>query len=174
MQLADFQIRALAQNSKMIVPFSDQQLQSFGYDMTLGRTFKRFVGKTDVIDVNNIKDSDFEEFLGDYAIIPPHSFILGISVEYFNIPKNVIGICLGRSSYSRVGIIPHISPLESGWEGFVTIEISNVGMLPCKVYAKKGISQVVFFESEFYPWRDYTTKGGRYNKQQGIVLSKGV
>ena len=173
MQLADFQIEALAKQG-MIKPFSYQHLNSFGYDMTLGRTFKRFVGKVDVIDVNNIKDTDFEEFLGDYAIIPPHSFILGISVEYFIIPKNVIGICLGRSSYSRVGVTSCISPLEAGWEGFVTIEISNVGTLPCKVYAKKGISQIVFLESEFYPWRDYTTKGGRYNKQEGIVLSKGV
>jgi len=172
MQLADFQIQALARQG-MIKPFSFQRCNSFGYDMTLGRTFKRFVGKTEVIDVNNIKDNDFEEFLGDYAIIPPHSFILGISVEYFIIPNNIIGICLGRSSYSRVGIIPHVTPLESGWAGFVTIEISNVGMLPCKVYANKGISQVVFLEGQ-YPWRTYVEKGGRYNKQEGITLSKGV
>ncbi len=174
MQLADFQIKYLAETNKMIQPFKYERLNSFGYDMTLGRTFKRFIGKADVIDVNNIKENDFEEFLGDYAVIPPHSFILGISVEYFIIPKNIIGICLGRSSYSRIGIIPHVTPLESGWSGFVTIEISNVGMLPCKVYANKGISQVVFFESAFYPWRDYTTKGGRYNNQQDITLSKGV
>ena len=98
---------------------------------------------------------------------------MGISVEYFQIPKNVIGICLGRSSYSRVGIIPHVTPLESSWSGFVTIEISNVGNLPTKVYANQGISQIVFFEG-MMPNKTYTERGGRYNDQQDITLSKGV
>jgi len=172
MQLADYQIKALAKLG-MIKPFYEKRLNSFGYDMGLGRTFKRFIGNPDVVDVNNMKEEYFEEFLGDYAIIPPHSFILGISIEYFQIPKNIMCICLGRSSYSRVGIIPHITPLEPEWRGFVTIEISNVGNLPTKVYANQGISQIVFLEG-MLPNKTYADRGGRYNDQQGITISKGV
>lgn len=175
MQLADFQIEALAKQG-MIKPFSYQHLNSFGYDMTLGRTFKKFIGdkKDEILDVNNPKEEYFEEVRGDYVIIEPHSFVLGISVEYFIIPKNIIGVCLGRSSYARWGIISHVTPLESNWRGFVTIEISNASNMRIKIPANKGISQVIFLQSQHEPWRDYVAKGGRYNKQEGITLSKGV
>lgn len=174
-QLADFQIIEFAKLG-MIKPFSYQRLNPYGYDMTLGREFKRFIGgkKLEVLDINNIKEEYFEEFKGDYVTIEPHHFVLGISVEYFKIPQNIIGICLGKSSYSRAGIMCPISPLEPGWSGFVTMAISNFGNMPIKIPANKGISQVVFFESQHHPWQDYTAKGGKYNKQKGIVITKGV
>lgn len=176
MQLADFQIQALAKFHEMIKPFSFQRCNSYGYDITLGREFKRFIDgkKSEILDINNIKEEYFEEFKGDYVTIYPNTFVLGISVEYFKIPQNIIGICLGKSSLSRVGITSPISPLETGWEGYVTIPIFNFGNMPIKIPANKGISQVVFFESQHYPWQDYVAKGGRYNKQSGITLPKGV
>jgi dCTP deaminase len=176
MQLADFQIRALAQNSRMISPFSDQQLQSFGFDMTIARNYKKFRGtnKLEVLDIGNFKEEYFEDCVGDYIRVEPHNFVLGMSVEYFKIPKNIIGLCVSRSSLARCGVFTPITPLEPGWSGFVTIEIFNTGTMPIKIPAKTGIAQVLFLESQHFPWRDYTTKDGRYNKQEGIVLSKGV
>ncbi len=176
MQLADFQIRALAQNSKMIVPFSDKQLQSFGYDMAIARNYKKFIGtnKLEVLDIGNFKEEYFEDCIGNYIRIEPHNFVLGMSVEYFKIPKNIIGLCVSRSSLARCGVFTPITPLEPEWSGFVTIEIFNTGTMPIKIPAKTGIAQVLFLESQYFPWRTYVDKGGRYNKQETITLSKGV
>ncbi len=174
-QLADFQIREYAKLG-MIKPFSDQKLQSFGYDMTIARNYKRFKGtnKLEVLDIGNFKEEYFEDCMGDYIRIEPHNFVLGMSVEYFRIPKNIIGLCVSRSSLARCGVFTPITPLESGWNGFLTIEIFNTGTMPIKIPAKTGIAQVIFLQSDYFPWRDYTAKDGRYNNQQDITLSKGV
>jgi len=158
----------------MIEPFLLERLQPFGYDITLSTKFKIFKGKAnEVLDPFNIKPEYFEDIEGDTCVVPAHSFALGVSTEYFRIPNNVVGQCLGRSSYARIGVIPNVTPLEAGWEGYVTIEIKNGTGMDCKVYANKGISQVQFHRGQT-PLRNYIAKGGRYNKQEGITLTKGV
>ena len=179
MILNDRQITELAKQG-MIEPFLEERLQPFGYDMTLSTKFRVFCGDRKknyredyILDPFNVREKDFENFEGDTCIVPEHSFALGVSLEYFRIPNDVVGQCLGRSSYARMGIIPNVTPLEAGWEGYVTIEISNGAGLPCKVYANKGISQVQFHRGEM-PLRNYVQKGGRYQNQEGITLTKGI
>jgi dCTP deaminase len=197
MILNDKQITELAKQG-MIEPFLEERLQPFGYDITLSTKFKIFRGREPkgllmdswpfgigklplkklikmdwVLDPFNTRESDFEEIEDEVCIIPPLSFALGVSVERFEIPNDVVGQCLGRSSYSRMGINPNVTPLEAGWSGFVTMEIINATSMPNMVYANKGISQVQFHRGEM-PQRTYVSKGGRYNNQEGVTLTKGV
>lgn len=194
MILSDATIKSLG----ILDPLIEERLNSFGYDLTLSTEFwlpeldsafcsasqyNRLVTDDNVLDVpakeivfldpNHISDDNFVKFENDFCVIPPHSFALGKSIERVRMPRDVIGICLGRSSYARCGIICHVTPLEPGWEGFVTIEITNSNSIPARIYANKGISQVIFFRGEM-PSRDYVEKGGRYHNQSGIVISKGL
>jgi len=197
MILNDRQITKLAKQG-MIEPFLEERLQPFGYDITLSTKFKIFRGRDPkgyiscnvpfelgqqpleklikkdwVLDPFNTRESDFEEFEGEICPIPPLSFVLGVSLECFKMPDNIVGQCLSRSSYARMGINSPISPLEAGWNGYITMEIFNITDMPNMVYANKGISQVQFHRGEM-PDRNYAQKGGRYQNQEGVTLTKGV
>lgn len=177
MPLADWQITELAEKKGMIYPFDPERLNSYGYDMTLSNDFLIPIEssrKGCIIDPNEITQRDYQKFCDKSCVILPNSYILGKSKEYFRIPENVIGICLGRSSYARIGVITHVTPLEAGWEGFVVIGMSNTNSAPCRVHANKGISQVVFFRGEYPPTKTYSERGGRYQRQTQIEPSKGV
>jgi len=190
----DWKIRNLAQNCGMIEPFVDEQvkihrtndiwqdeisvisygLSSFGYDMRISDEFRIFTaatGRLTHIDPKNFDESALVPFKGDVCIIPPNSFALGRSVEYFRIPRNIMALCLGKSTYARCGIICNFTPFEPGWEGYVTIEISNTTPLPCKIYANEGIAQCIFFEGE-EPEISYADRKGKYQNQTGITLSR--
>ena len=125
-----------------------------------------------IVDPKNFDETSFVDFKGDVCVIPPNSFALGRSVEYFRIPRNVITICLGKSTYARCGIITNVTPFEPEWEGFVTLEISNTSPLPAKIYANEGIAQVLFFESDDSPTTSYADKKGKYQGQTGITTAK--
>ena len=125
-----------------------------------------------MVDPKNFDDNSFVDFKGDVCIIPPNSFALGRSVEYFRIPRDVITICLGKSTYARCGIITNVTPFEPEWEGFVTLEISNTTPLPAKIYANEGIAQVLFFQSDDGPTTSYADKKGKYQGQKGITPAK--
>lgn len=186
MLLPDYKIRGLAEQG-MIEPFVDHQvshqhgrkvmsfgLSSYGYDMRLADEFKVFVpgrGEPSEIDPKNFNRSNVLDYKGQRCTIPPNSFVLGRSVEYFKIPPDVMCVCLGKSSLARCGIIVNITPLEAAWTGHVTIEISNTAPAPAVVYANEGISQVLFFQSEQCE-TTYESKGGKYQNQQGIVLPR--
>ena len=172
MVLPDWRIEERAKLG-MIKPFDKKRLSSYGYDMTLSSKFlipKKSYQKELIIDPKNIATDSFEEYVGDHVIVPPNSFVLGKSVEYFMIPREILVICLGRSTYARCGIITNVTPLEPEWEGVVTIEISNTNELPAKVYAEEGISQAVFLEAEDICRRSYRDKKGVYQKQLDITL----
>ncbi len=176
MILCDREIRELVAHRDMIKPFCKERLNSYGYDIALGRLYK--VPKPDYLKVVVVDpldmNVDYEEVEGDYCIIPPNGFVLGCSEEWFNMPANVTGICLGRSSYARCGLITNVTPLEAGWQGIVTIEISNTNSLPAKVHSGKGISQVLFLKGDMLPERTYVQKGGRYQNQVGVTLARGL
>ena len=125
-----------------------------------------------MVDPKNFDTDSLVEFKGEVCVIPPNSFVLGRSVEYFRIPRNVMTICMGKSTYARCGIITNVTPLEPGWEGFVTLEISNTTPLPAKIYANEGIAQVLFFESDEPCEISYADKKGKYQAQQGVTLPK--
>jgi dCTP deaminase len=166
----------------MIEPFADRQvkdtkvsygLSSYGYDVRISDEFKIFTNiNSTVVDPKEFDPKAFIDFKGDVCIIPPNSFALGRSVEYFRIPRNVITICLGKSTYARCGIITNVTPFEPEWEGFVTMEISNTTPLPAKVYANEGIAQVLFFESDEECLVSYADRKGKYQAQRGITLPK--
>ncbi|MEF3244502.1 MAG: dCTP deaminase [Caldisericaceae bacterium] len=166
----------------MIEPFEEQLVSkgvisygvsSYGYDMRLSDEFKVFTNVfSEIIDPKNFTTKSFVDIKGDYVIIPPNSFALGRTLEYFRIPRNVLCVVLGKSTYARMGIIVNVTPLESGWEGFVTIEISNTTPLPVKVYAFEGIAQVLFFEGDEPCETSYAERKGKYQKQTGIWLPK--
>ena len=184
---ADWQIIDSSTWLKMIEPFEPKQvkevngqrvisygLSSFGYDMRVANEFKIFsasTGQLTVIDPKAIEEKALVDYVGGYCIIPPNSFALARSVEYFRMPANVTGIVLGKSTYARSGIVTNFTPLESGWEGFVTIEISNTTPVPVKVYANEGIAQCLFFGGEF-PLVTYADRKGKYQAQTGITLAK--
>ena len=184
---ADWQIIDSSTWLKMIDPFEPKQvkevngqrvisygLSSFGYDMRVANEFKIFsasTGQLTVIDPKAIEEKALVDYVGGYCIIPPNSFALARSVEYFRMPANVTGIVLGKSTYARCGIVTNFTPLESGWEGFVTIEISNTTPVPVKVYANEGIAQCLFFGGEF-PLVTYADRKGKYQAQTGITLAK--
>lgn len=166
----------------MIRPFSQDQVKSgvisfgtssYGYDIRIADEFKLYKGSaSDVIDPKNINPELFESYTGQTITIPANSFILGRSLEYFKIPRNVIVICTGKSTYCRCGIIVNVSPLEPEWEGYLTISIINASPSPVKLYANEGIGQIIFLESEESCQRSYKDKKGKYDKQTSITLAR--
>jgi len=179
---SDKWIMRMVKEHNMIEPFAEHQvkdtkvsfgLSSYGYDLRISDEFKIFTNvNSTVIDPKQFDPKAFVDFKGDVCIIPPNSFALGRSVEYFRIPRRVITICLGKSTYARCGIITNVTPFEPEWEGFVTMEISNTTPLPAKVYANEGIAQVLFFESDEECLVSYADRKGKYQAQRGITLPK--
>jgi dCTP deaminase len=179
---SDKWIERMAREHRMIEPFAERQvkdtkvsygLSSYGYDVRISDEFKIFTNiNSTVVDPKAFDPKAFIDFKGDVCIIPPNSFALGRSVEYFRIPRRVITICLGKSTYARCGIITNVTPFEPEWEGFVTMEISNTSPLPAKVYANEGIAQVLFFESDEECLVSYADRKGKYQAQRGITLPK--
>jgi dCTP deaminase len=179
---SDRWIRRMAQETGMIEPFADRQVRdgcisygvsSYGYDMRVAREFKIFTNVLNsIVDPKHFDPHSFVEFEGDICIVPPNSFALARSVEYFRIPRNVITVTVGKSTYARCGIITNVTPLEPEWEGHVTLEISNTTPLPARIYASEGIAQVLFFEGDEPPEVSYKDKAGKYQAQRGITLPK--
>jgi dCTP deaminase len=175
-------IRKMVKEHDMIKPFAESQvregvisygLSSYGYDLRVADEFKIFTNvNCTIVDPKNFDPRSFVEFRGPVCIIPPNSFALARSVEYFKIPRTVITVCVGKSTYARCGIIVNVTPLEPEWEGFVTLEISNTTPLPARVYSNEGLCQIVFFESDELCEISYKDKKGKYQAQQGIVLPK--
>ena len=170
----------MALEKSMIKPFEDRQvrqgmisygLSSYGYDIRIADEFKIFTNiNTTIVDPKSFDPRSFVDYQGEMAVIPPNSFALGRSVEYFKIPRNVLTICVGKSTYARCGIITNVTPFEPEWEGYVTLEISNTTPLPARIYASEGIAQVLFFESDEACLVSYADRQGKYQGQQGIVL----
>jgi dCTP deaminase len=166
----------------MIEPFSEKQvregvisfgLSSYGYDMRVADEFKIFTNVNNaIVDPKSLDSKSFIDFKGEVCIIPPNSFALGRSVEYFRIPRETIAICLGKSTYARCGIIVNVTPLEPEWEGYVTIEISNTAPLPAKIYANEGIAQILFLEASEICAISYADRAGKYQAQKGITLAR--
>lgn len=183
MILPDHRIRTLATDQEMIEPFVNGQvredvvsygLSSFGYDMRVAGEFRVFTPNiyNSVVDPKRIDERALVEYdVDDHILIPPNSYVLGRSIEYFRMPSNTLGLVLGKSTYARSGIIVNVTPLEPGWEGHVTIEIGNGTPLPAKVYADEGIAQVVFLQGET-PEVSYDEKEGKYQRQEGITLPR--
>ena len=178
----DSWIRKMALEHGMIEPFVDGQVRagvvsygvsSYGYDIRVADEFKVFTNiNNTVIDPKNFDPRSFVDVKADVCIVPPNSFALAHTIEYFRIPRNVLTICLGKSTYARCGIIVNVTPFEPEWEGTVTLEISNTTPLPAKIYANEGIAQVIFFESDDACERSYADKAGKYLKQRGVTLPK--
>ena len=176
----------MAKNHGMIEPFEDKQvryvddgkrkvvsygLSSYGYDLRVADEFKVFTNVlSSIVDPKNFDANSFVEMKGDICVVPPNSFVLARSVEYFRIPNNVLTICLGKSTYARCGIIVNVTPFEPEWEGHVTLEISNTTPLPAKIYANEGLAQVIFFKAAESCNVTYAQRGGKYMKQRGITL----
>jgi len=177
---SDRWIRQLALEEGMIKPFEERQvraavisygLSSYGYDLRIADEFKIFTNiNNTIVDPKAFDPRSFVDYQGPVCIVPPNSFVLGRSVEYFKIPRNVLTLCVGKSTYARCGIITNVTPFEPEWEGFVTLEISNTTPLPAKIYANEGIAQVLFFESDEACQTSYADRQGKYQGQQGIVL----
>ncbi len=166
----------------MITPFAENQVKggvisygvgSYGYDMRISDEFKIFTDiNTSIVDPKKFDSRSFVDFKGDVCIIPPNSFALATSLEYFKIPRETIVICLGKSTYARCGIVINVTPLEPEWEGHVTIEISNTTPLPAKIYANEGIAQILFLGADELCTISYADKTGKYQAQKGITLPK--
>ena len=166
----------------MIEPFEDRQvragvisygLSSYGYDIRVADEFKVFTNiNNTVVDPKNFDDRSFVDMRTDVCIIPPNSFVLAKTVEYFRIPRDVLTVCVGKSTYARCGLIVNVTPFEPEWEGYVTLEISNTTPLPARVYANEGIAQVLFFQSDEPCERSYADKKGKYQAQRGVTLPK--
>ncbi|HQV94616.1 MAG TPA: dCTP deaminase [Anaerolineales bacterium] len=178
----DHWIRKMAVEQKMIEPFVDKQVRqgvisygvsSYGYDVRVADEFMIFTNvHSAIVDPKNFDPKSMFEFKGDVCIIPPNSFALARTIEYFRIPRNVLTVCLGKSTYARCGLIVNVTPFEPEWEGYVTLEISNTTPLPAKIYANEGLAQVLFFEADEECEISYADKKGKYQKQQSIVLPK--
>lgn len=178
----DHWIRKMAKEHGMIDPFVDTQVRSgvisyglsaYGYDIRVSDEFKVFTNVyNSVVDPKGFDDKSFVEIKADSCMIPPNSFALARTVEYFRIPRSTITLCVGKSTYARCGIIVNVTPFEPEWEGFVTLEISNTTPLPAKIYANEGIAQVLFFESDDVCEVSYADKKGKYQKQIGITPPK--
>lgn len=178
----DHWIRKMALEYGMIEPFVDHQvrtgvisygLSSYGYDIRVADEFKIFTNVfSAMVDPKDFDPKSMVDFKGDVCVIPPNSFALGRTVEYFRIPRNVLTVCLGKSTYARCGIIVNVTPFEPEWEGYVTLEISNTTPLPAKIYANEGIAQVLFFEADEVCEISYADKKGKYQKQSGIYLPR--
>jgi dCTP deaminase len=179
---SDKWIRQMATEQRMIEPFVDRQvrhgvisygLSSYGYDIRVTNEFKIFTNvHSAVVDPKNFNPNSFIDYVGDVCIIPPNSFVLAQTVEYFRIPRDVLTICLGKSTYARCGLIVNVTPFEPEWEGYVTLEISNTTPLPARVYANEGIAQVLFFQSDEVCEISYADRKGKYQKQQRIELPR--
>jgi dCTP deaminase len=181
---SDRWIRRMAHERGMIEPFADAQVRegvisygvsSYGYDMRVAPEFKIFTNVLSaVVDPKHFDPKSFVPFEGPVCIVPPNSFALARSVEYFRIPRNVLTICVGKSTYARCGIITNVTPFEPEWEGHVTLEISNTTPLPAKIYADEGIAQVLFFTADEGDECEtsYADKKGKYQSQRGITLPK--
>jgi dCTP deaminase len=176
----------MAKEQGMIEPFCDGQvrtneagrlisygLSSYGYDLRVSDEFKVFTNVfSSVVDPKAFDDRSFVDIQTDICIVPPNSFALARSVEYFRIPRDVLTICVGKSTYARCGIIVNVTPFEPEWEGHVTLEISNTTPLPARIYANEGLAQVVFFKAEEVCETSYADRGGKYMKQRGITVPR--
>ena len=179
---SDRWIRKNAQQHDMINPFSEKQvregvisygLSSYGYDLRVADEFKIFTNvNCTVVDPKNFDERSFVTMRSDVCIVPPNSFALARSVEYFKIPRDVLTICVGKSTYARCGIIVNVTPFEPEWEGFVRLEISNTTSLPARIYANEGLCQILFFQSDEVCETSYADRKGKYQSQEGIVLPK--
>jgi dCTP deaminase len=162
------QVRAV--NDQRIISYGTS---SYGYDVRCAPQFKIFTNiNSAVVDPKEFDESSFVDVAADVCIIPPNSFALASTVEYFRIPRNVLTICLGKSTYARCGIIVNVTPLEPEWEGHVTLEFSNTTPLPARIYANEGVAQMIFFESEEVCEVSYRDRGGKYQGQRGVTLPK--
>ena len=180
--LSDKWIKEMVRTNNMISPFENKQvrgnkisygLSSFGYDARVANEFKIFTNvNSEIIDPKNFKLNNFISKKGDECIIPPNSFVLSSTVEYFRIPNDVMVICLGKSTYARCGIIVNVTPLEPSWEGNVTLEFSNTTPLPAKIYANEGAAQFIFLKGNEKPDITYADRNGKYMKQSGVTLPK--
>ncbi len=178
----DHWIRKMALEHGMIEPFIDRQVRegvisygvsSYGYDVRVADEFKIFTNVySTMVDPKSFDSNSMVDFKGEVCIIPPNSFALARTVEHFRIPRGVMTICVGKSTYARCGIIVNVTPFEPEWEGFVTLEISNTTPLPAKIYANEGLAQVIFLEGDEPCEISYADKKGKYQRQQGILLPK--
>lgn len=178
----DHWIRKMATEKRMIEPFADTQvrdgvvsygLSSYGYDIRVADEFKIFINVfSAIVDPKHFDTRSMVDYKGDVCVIPPNSFVLARTVEYFRIPRDVLTICLGKSTYARCGIIVNVTPFEPEWEGFVTLEISNTAPLPARIYANEGIAQVLFFTADEICETSYADKKGKYQAQKDIMLPK--
>jgi len=178
----DAWIRRMATEQRMIEPFVDGQigddvisygLSSYGYDIRVTDEFKIFTNvHSAVVDPKNFNSKSFVDYKGDICIIPPNSFVLARTIEYFRIPRKVLTVCLGKSTYARCGLIVNVTPFEPEWEGYVTLEISNTTPLPARIYANEGIAQVLFFEADEACEVSYADRKGKYQAQTEIVLPR--
>ncbi len=183
---SDQWITKMALEHKMIDPFVPRQVKvaadaqlvsygvsSYGYDVRLAEEFKIFTNiKAAIVDPKNFSCDSFVDIKSEVCIIPPNSFVLGRTIEYFRIPRNVLVICLGKSTYARCGIIVNVTPLEPEWEGHVTLEFSNTTNLPAKIYANEGIAQFIFLEATEECEVSYKDRNGKYQGQKGVTLPK--
>ena len=183
---SDSWIKKMAGEENMISPFEPDQIKSlagnkvisygtssYGYDVRCSSNFKIFTNiNSAVVDPKNFDTNSFVDYEGDTCIIPPNSFALASTIEYFKIPRSVLTICLGKSTYARCGIIVNVTPLEPEWEGHVTLEFSNTTTLPAKIYANEGVAQMLFFESDTVCETSYKDRGGKYQKQTGVTLPR--
>jgi len=179
-------IEEMARDHQMIEPFSSKQVKeangkklisygvtSYGYDARVANEFKIFTNvDSDIVDPKNFSNSSFVDRQGDVCIIPPNSFVLARTVEYFKIPRDVLVICVGKSTYARCGIIVNVTPLEPEWEGYVTLEFSNTTPLPAKIYANEGACQFLFLKGDKVCNTSYADKAGKYMGQRGVTLPK--
>jgi dCTP deaminase len=183
---SDQWIRRMAAEKRMIEPFEAGQVKevkgrrvvsygtsSYGYDIRCSTEFKIFTNiNSTIVDPKEFDAKNFVDYTGEVCIIPPNSFALARTVEYFRIPRNVLTICLGKSTYARCGIIVNVTPLEPEWEGHVTLEFSNTTPLPARVYANEGVAQVIFLESDEVCDTSYKDRGGKYQGQKGVTLPR--
>jgi dCTP deaminase len=179
---SDKWIRRMAKDHQMIAPFSEGQvkegvisfgLSSYGYDIRVADEFKVFAPvDATIIDPKNFDSGSFTDVKGKECVISPNSFVLARTVEYFKIPRNILTICLGKSTYARCGIIVNVTPFEPEWEGYATLEISNTTPLPAKIYANEGIAQIIFLEADELCQISYKDKKGKYQAQKKITLPK--
>jgi dCTP deaminase len=181
---SDKWIKKMALEAGLIEPFVSTQVRfkdnqkivsygtsSYGYDVRCANEFKVFTNiYSSVVDPKNFDENSFVNMVGDVCIIPPNSFVLARTVEYFRIPRNILTICLGKSTYARCGIIVNVTPLEPEWEGHVTLEFSNTTPLPAKIYANEGVAQMLFLESDEICEVSYRDRGGKYQGQKGVTL----
>ena len=178
----DHWIKRMAREQRMIEPFVDRQVRdgaisygvsSYGYDMRVSDEFKIFTNvHSAIVDPKSFHSDSLVDFRGDVCVIPPNSFALSRSVEYFRIPRDVLTVCLGKSTYARCGLIVNVTPFEPEWEGYVTLEISNTTPLPAKVYANEGLAQVLFFTADEVCEQSYADKKGKYQRQMGVTPPK--